>query len=166
MLWTDLITIKNSCCQNFQQTLISEKEKPYPFILVFRTQTKLAFLNFMSVCLYVFKFSILKQMKEKPVFLNISQRNISEKLFHLLFQIQLVKYPDLILYLLCCELCLVDQSCPTLCNTTDCSLPGSCVRGILQARILEKVAMPSSERLSQLRDQTQVSLTAGGFFTV
>ena len=104
MLWTDLITIKNSCCQNFQQTLISEKEKPYPFILVFRTQTKLAFLNFMSVCLYVFKFSILKQMKEKPVFLNISQRNISEKLFHLLFQIQLFKYSDLILHLLCCEL--------------------------------------------------------------
>ena len=166
MLWTDLITIKNSCCQNFQQTLISEKEKPYPFILVFRTQNKLAFLNFMSVCLYVFKFSILKQMKEKPVFLNISQRNISEKLFHLLFQIQLVKYPDLILYLLCCELCLVAQSCPTLCNPMDCTLLGSSVHGILQARILEKVAMPSSERLSQLRDQTQVSLTAGGFFTV
>ena len=88
MLWTDLITIKNSCCQSFQQTLISEKEKPYPFILVFRTQIKHAFPNFMNVPLYIFKFSILKQMKENPGFLNISQRNISEKLFHLLFQIQ------------------------------------------------------------------------------
>ena len=38
--------------------------------------------------------------------------------------------------------------------------------GILQARILEWVAMPSSRGSSQLRDQTQVSCIAGGFFTV
>ena len=37
--------------------------------------------------------------------------------------------------------------------------------GILQARILEWVAMPSSRGSSQLRDQTQVSCTAGRFFT-
>ena len=37
---------------------------------------------------------------------------------------------------------LVAQSCPTLCNPMDCSLPGSSVHGILQARILEWVAMP------------------------
>ena len=36
------------------------------------------------------------------------------------------------------------QSCPTLCNSMDCSLPGSSVHRILQARILEWVAMPSS----------------------
>ena len=36
------------------------------------------------------------------------------------------------------------QSRPTLCNLMDCSLPGSSVQGILQARILESVAMPSS----------------------
>ena len=35
---------------------------------------------------------------------------------------------------------LVTQSCPTLCNSIDCSLPGSSVHGILQARILEGVA--------------------------
>ena len=35
------------------------------------------------------------------------------------------------------------QSCPTLCNPTVYSLPGSCIRGILQARILEWVAIPS-----------------------
>ena len=36
------------------------------------------------------------------------------------------------------------QSCPALCNPVDCSLPGSCVQGILRARILEWAAMPSS----------------------
>ena len=46
------------------------------------------------------------------------------------------------------------QSCPTLCNPRDCSLPGSSVHGILQARILELVAMPSSKGSSLCRDQT------------
>ena len=41
-------------------------------------------------------------------------------------------------------LCLVAQSCPTLCNCRDCSPPGSSVHGILQARILEWVAMLTS----------------------
>ena len=36
------------------------------------------------------------------------------------------------------------QSCPILCNPMDCNLPGPSVHGILQARILEWVAMPSS----------------------
>ena len=39
---------------------------------------------------------------------------------------------------------LVTQSGPTLCDPVDCSLPGSSVPGILQARILEWVATPSS----------------------
>ena len=38
---------------------------------------------------------------------------------------------------------LVAQSCPTLCDPVDDSPPGSLVHGILQARILEWVAMPS-----------------------
>ena len=38
--------------------------------------------------------------------------------------------------------------------------------GILQVRIMEWVAMPSSRGSSQPRDQTQISLTAGGFLTV
>ena len=49
------------------------------------------------------------------------------------------------------------QSCPTLCNPIDCSLPGSSVHGILQARILEWVAMPSSRGSSQPRDRTHIS---------
>ena len=39
---------------------------------------------------------------------------------------------------------LVVQSCPTLCTLVDCRLPGSSVPGILQARILEWVAIPFS----------------------
>ena len=38
---------------------------------------------------------------------------------------------------------VVTQLCPALCNLMDCSPPGSCVHGILQARILEWVAIPS-----------------------
>ena len=38
----------------------------------------------------------------------------------------------------------VTQSCPTLCDPMDCSPPGSSVQGILQARIPEWVAIPSS----------------------
>ena len=38
----------------------------------------------------------------------------------------------------------VAQSCPTLCDPTDCSLPGSSIRGVSQARILEWVAISSS----------------------
>ena len=44
-----------------------------------------------------------------------------------------------------------------LCDPMDCSLPGSSVRGILQQRILEWVAMPSSRGSSQTRDQTGIS---------
>ena len=61
---------------------------------------------------------------------------------------------------------LVAQSCPTLCDPTDCSPPGSSVHGILQARMLEWVAILFSRGPSWPRDQTQVSLIAGRFFTI
>ena len=47
---------------------------------------------------------------------------------------------------------LVDQSCLTLGDPMDCSWPGSFDHGILQARIVEWVAMPSSRGLSQPRN--------------
>ena len=60
------------------------------------------------------------------------------------------------------------QSCPTGCDSMDCSPPGSAVRGVFQARILECVAMSPSRESSQPRDRTR-SLTspalAGRFFT-
>ena len=48
------------------------------------------------------------------------------------------------------------QSCLTLCDPMDCSPPGSSVHGILQAIILEWVAMPSSRESSRPRDQTYI----------
>ena len=56
---------------------------------------------------------------------------------------------------------LVTQMCPTLCNPKDCSPPGSSVHGILQARILEWVAIPFSRGFFQPRDQTWDFCIAG-----
>ena len=61
---------------------------------------------------------------------------------------------------------LVAQSCPALCDLMDFSLPGSSVHEILQARILEWVAISYSRGSSQPRDRTQVSHIAGRLFTV
>ena len=47
------------------------------------------------------------------------------------------------------SLCMNAQSCPTLCDHMDCSPPGSSVRGIFQARILERVAISFSRESSQ-----------------
>ena len=60
----------------------------------------------------------------------------------------------------------VAQSCPTLGDPMDCSLSGSSVQGILQARILERVAVLFSRGSCQPRDGTQVSCIAGSFFTI
>ena len=63
-------------------------------------------------------------------------------------------------------LCKVPQLCPTLCDpwTVDQQSPLS--MKILQARILEWVAIPSFRGSSQSRYQTQVPCTAGAFFTI
>ena len=60
----------------------------------------------------------------------------------------------------------VAQLCPTLYDPVDCSLSGSSVHGILQARILEWVAISFSRGFSRPRDQTQVSHIAGRRFTI
>ena len=52
---------------------------------------------------------------------------------------------------------LVAQSCLTLCGPMDCSLPGSSVHRIFQAKILEWVAISYSRGSSQPRDQTRIS---------
>ena len=60
------------------------------------------------------------------------------------------------------------SACPTLCDPMDCSLRGSFAHEILQARILEWVAMPFSMGSSQTRDWTSfscISCNAGRFFT-
>ena len=72
---------------------------------------------------------------------------------------------------LLCHTCLsakLLQSCPTLWDLVDCSPPGFSIRGILQARILEWVAMTFSRGSSRPRDWTRISgdsCVAGRFFT-
>ena len=60
----------------------------------------------------------------------------------------------------------VVQSCPTLCDPMDCSLPDSSIQEISQTRILEWVAISFSRRSSQPRDWTQVSRIVGRCFTI
>ena len=59
-----------------------------------------------------------------------------------------------------CQLCL------TLCDPMDCSLPGFCIHGIFQARVLQWAAISFSRRSSQPRDWTWVSCTADRCFTI
>ena len=61
------------------------------------------------------------------------------------------------------------QLCPTFCDPIHCRPPGSSVHGILQARVLEWVAMPSSKESFQPRNWTCVSYVfriAGGFLSL
>ena len=60
----------------------------------------------------------------------------------------------------------VAQSCPTLCDPMACSLSGSSIHGIFQARVLEWIAIAFSRGLSQPRNRIRVSRTAGRRFTV
>ena len=64
------------------------------------------------------------------------------------------------------EKMLVTQSCPTLCSSMNCNLPGSSVLGIFQARTLKWVAISSSRGSFLPRGLTQVCYIAGRFFTV
>ena len=67
----------------------------------------------------------------------------------------------------CLEVKVLDaQLCLTLCDPMDCSPPGSSIHGILQARILEWVAISSSRRSSQSRDRAWVFRITGRFFSI
>ena len=50
----------------------------------------------------------------------------------------------------CVWVCVRSQSCPTLCDPMDCSLPGFSVHGVFQGRTLEGVAFPFSGNMSTL----------------
>ena len=69
-------------------------------------------------------------------------------------------------YSVCVVLRSVAQSCLTLCNPMDCSLPGSSVCGISQARVLEWAAIPLSRGSSWPRDRTRLSSIAGRLLTI
>ena len=69
-----------------------------------------------------------------------------------------IRADDIVFKVPKCRLCgLVTQVCLTLCKSLDCSLPGSLVHGISQAKILEWVAISYSRGSSQPRDRTRVS---------
>ena len=57
-------------------------------------------------------------------------------------------------------------SCPTLCDRMYCSLPGSSIHGIFQARVLEWGAISFSRGSSWLRNRTQFSHIVGRYFTI
>ena len=61
----------------------------------------------------------------------------------------------------CAVLCFVTQSCPTLCAPVDCSLPGSSVHDILQARILEWVVISFSRPI--IRDRPKPNWNPRGY---
>ena len=83
------------------------------------------------------------------------------------FSVSFVKPRLCLLYWICTQRRNVSHpSCPTLCDPKDCSLSGSSVHQILQARILECVAIPFSRGSSWPMDQTQVSCMVGRFFTI
>ena len=82
---------------------------------------------------------------------------------HIYIYVGLCIHICMIIYILCGS--LVIQLCPIPCNLMDCSIPGSSVHGISQARILEWVAISSSRGSSWPRDLTHISCIAGRFFT-
>ena len=84
---------------------------------------------------------------------------LESKVITLPKKVHLVKAMVFLVVMYGCEV-KVAQSCPILCDPMDYT-----VHGILQARILEWVAIPFSRGSFQPRYQTQVSTIAGGFFT-
>ena len=88
---------------------------------------------------------------------------------HPIFLSQSTNFCNVLLSMVIIQLCCAGLHCSVM---SDSVIPwtaahqASLSMGILQARILEWVAMPSSRRSSQPSDQIQVSCIAGRFFTV
>ena len=82
------------------------------------------------------------------------------------FQVSFIKFWDIINSLDKVKWSEVAQSCPTLCDPIDCSLPGPSVHGIFQAIVLEWIAISFSRGSSQPRAQTRVSGIVDRRFTV
>ena len=64
-----------------------------------------------------------------------------------------------------CVLLVIARSCPTVCGPIDCSLPGSSVHGILQARILKLIAISFSGDFPDLGTEPVSPALSCGFFT-
>ena len=85
--------------------------------------------------------------------------DLSPKLIHASANVasSLIRFTNISTFICPCVHAKSLQSCLTLCDPMNCSLPGSSVHRILQARILEWVAVPSSRGSSQTRAWTHFS---------
>ena len=137
-----------------------------PFVLKQKMPLNWGFLSYGGVC-YPDRFSLLGFVSQVEV--------LWASIWHTSSSNSFITCPDFVclslaesaeLVGLILSACLL--SWVSVCNPMDCSPPGSSVHEILQARILEWVAMPSSRGSSWPRDWTCVSFVpalAGGFFT-
>ena len=148
------------------QSFLSLDEQFFSLVTTFNWNSSIKFLYFCleSTWTRIFtlemwiitKFDILLSQSSKPFAFSLRTLIFSDS--SLLSQILEAGFLCLSLLLLYIYIfLLVSQSCPILCDPMDCSPPGSSVHGILQAKIVEWVAIPSSRGSSQPRDQTQVS---------
>ena len=117
---------------------IDRVECDYPILV--RTETHVIYCSFSFLCLsrYLMPFP---EMEASMIPVHSED-----------YKTQGRYYNDEILSLVSCMSPWSLQLCLTFCNPMDCSLPGSSVHGILQARILEWVAIPFSGGSSQPRD--------------
>ena len=97
---------------------------------------------------------LLRQLTVETRYVNIDRQCIK------LLVVQAQKFETVSEFLAATTAAKLLQSCPTVYDPMDHSPPGTSVRGILQARILEQIAMPSSRGSSQPRDQTCISQTS------
>ena len=77
--------------------------------------------------------------------LTLSQTNLQKSIGNIIFWRSWVP-----IHSSATELCEIAQSCPTLCDPVDCSLPGSSIHGIFQAKVLEWVAISFSRAATGL----------------
>ena len=111
---------------------------------------------------YIIKLSGIQQNRTDNIELNCTGKCCFVKLFYICVYVYMLGHN--VKYIV---LCLIAQSCPTLCDPMNCIAHQAPLSvGILQARILEWVAMPSSRRSSLPSDGGQVSRFAGGFLTI
>ena len=122
------------------------------FLICFTGESYLSLYNDIPY-MKVFKLKKKKKSSWKPFF----KRLLNPKYFHhkSIFWLLLVRKKEN----------EVAQLCLTLCDPKECSLPGSSIHGIFQAKVLEWVAIAFSRGSSQPRDQTRVSHIAGSCFT-
>ena len=120
-----------------------------------------SWLNHMG-CGFLIHFISYKVRESKWLSRNTHQIHFFCKYLHN----QVVYCNSFLYYLVQKVKVLITWSCPTLCDPTECSPPGSSVHGILQERILEWVAISFPKGTSWPRDQTWVSCIAFRFFTI